>query len=110
MAKAKKKQVKMRKNGKSAKTRARTIDFLKNVLYIYGRILLTKPERTRIMKRQLFVLACAAVAAIGTACSSDPALKTMSSMMTSSKILLASRPADASANGWITVKMFRLNR
>ena len=28
------------------------------------------------MKRQLFVLACAVVAAIGTACSSDPALKT----------------------------------
>ena len=28
------------------------------------------------MKRQLFMLACAAVAAIGTACSSDPALKT----------------------------------
>ena len=60
MADAKKKQVKMRKNGKRAKRRAQTIegtsenpsdrilrdtlDFLKNVLYIYGRILLTNPK------------------------------------------------------------------
>ena len=44
MADAKKKQVKMRKNGKSAKTRAHTIDFLKNVQYIYGRKLLTNPK------------------------------------------------------------------
>ena len=44
MSEAKKMQAEMRKNGKSAKTRTRTIDFLKNVLYIYGRILLTNPK------------------------------------------------------------------
>jgi len=44
MADAKKKQVKMRKNGKRAKRRVQTIDFLKNLLYIYGRILLTNPK------------------------------------------------------------------
>ena len=64
---------KCRKKRKTGKKDGAELIFTGKAVYFYGKKIPNRKEP--VMKKQLLVLGCAALAAFGAACSSDPALK-----------------------------------